>query len=182
VNGDAVVVRDEGSTALLSVVDALGHGVKAADVARRATEELLAVPLSQGPLFIIDRLHEKLRRSRGAAALICIVKRDPSGNAVGIETCSVGNVAMRCQSSKPPFMLTPGVIGARVRAPRVLEGSLVEGDRIVLFSDGISPRFSLDDFRVMSPFEVCQAIIGQHRRHQDDATVLVADLEANHGT
>ncbi len=177
VNGDAVVVRDEGSVALLSIVDGLGHGDKAADAARKAVEELSEVALSMGVLSIVMRLHEKLHGSRGAAALVCLLRASNSRHGVEIEGCSVGNVEMRCQSSKIPFMLSPGVLGARVRAPRVFSAKMAKHDRVVLFSDGISPRFSLADFCVLSPSEVCHAIFERHRRQHDDSTVLVADLE-----
>jgi negative regulator of sigma-B (phosphoserine phosphatase) len=175
--GDAVVVRTEGDRTLLAVIDVLGHGKQAADVARIAVEFLRTVPLaggggamSGGVMAVIEGLHERLRGTRGAAAMVCII----SGGT--LEGCGVGNVELRCQRGRVPIVLTPGVIGAQIKRARAFRGGLPEGDRIVIFTDGISSRFSLKDLSRLSPGEACREILERGRRIHDDATVLVADI------
>jgi hypothetical protein len=57
------------------------------------------------------------------------------------------------------------------------QSPLACSDRLVLFSDGISSRMSVDETHDLSPEQARQLIIDRHRRNHDDATVLVADVE-----
>lgn len=172
VNGDAVVVRTDGPNTLIAVVDALGHGPGAALAAQVAVEELNVVALDKGVQHVIESIHGKLHGTRGAAAMVCL------WNGQRIQGCSVGNVEMRSRGTRVPVMLTPGILGARVRSYRIFESPLALSDRIVIFSDGISSHLSLDETQRVSPKEACQAIMARYRRNHDDATVLVADVES----
>ena len=62
VNGDAVIVRRHGDAVLVAVVDALGHGPKAAEVAEASTEWLAAAHDVGGApsLIATSRGHEAL--------------------------------------------------------------------------------------------------------------------------
>ncbi len=172
VNGDAVVLREDGPVTLIAVVDALGHGPGAALAAQVAVEELNVVALDKNVQWVIERVHEKLHGTRGAAAMVCL------WNGQKIQGCSVGNVEMRSRGTRVPVMLTPGILGARVRSYRIFESPLAPNDRLVIFSDGISSHLSIDEMHRLPPREACQAIMDRYRRNHDDATVLVADVEA----
>jgi phosphoserine phosphatase RsbX len=169
-NGDVVVIRNEGDRTMLVLVDALGHGPHAAQIAGAAAAHATSATFPRDALEMIVGLHERLHGTRGAAGLVCIL------SAGRLEGCSVGNVDMRCQHGRIPVTLTPGILGARLKAPRVFGGELRVIDRIVIFSDGISSRFSLQDLRSLSPADACGAILKRCRRIHDDATVLVADI------
>lgn len=168
--GDTVVVRTEGEFTLLAVVDALGHGVKAGDVATIASAWLDGAALQSGVAPLMDGLHAALRGTRGACALLCVI------GSMTMEVCSVGNVEMRWLKAKPPFVLTPGVLGQRMLRPRIFRTAALKDDRLVIFSDGISGRFDLRETSKLSTAEACRAIFTQHRRSHDDATLLMADL------
>src|SRR5689334_19333420 len=83
-NGDAVVIRDEAPVTLIAVVDALGHGPGAATAADAAVKELSEVPLNIGVLAILERVHDKLHGTRGAAAMVCLF------DGKKLTGCSVG--------------------------------------------------------------------------------------------
>src|SRR5688572_12470289 len=86
-NGDRPLFRvDEAQRALLAVIDGLGHGPDAAQVANKATEYLDAVPLDIALSELMRRLHDGLAGSRGAAGTVCIVRNGT------FEACAVGNV------------------------------------------------------------------------------------------
>jgi negative regulator of sigma-B (phosphoserine phosphatase) len=172
-NGDAVLIREEGSRVLLALVDALGHGPGASAVAAVAVAELEAAPLDGGLAAILDRLHRGLRNSRGAAALVCTI--DGAGR---LEACSVGNVELRSVGTRLPVTLTPGILGAKVRSFRIFSAQLAKGDRLVAFSDGISARSDLAQTRGIAPAQLCELLMRELRRPHDDATVLVADMHA----
>ena len=171
-NGDAVVIREDAPFTMLAVVDALGHGPGAQTAADAAVKELNIVPLKIGVLSVLERVHDKLHGTRGAAALVCIF------DGQKLTGCSVGNVEMRSRGTRIPIMLTPGILGSRVRPYRVFESPLTRADRIVIFTDGISSHLAIDDTHHMAPEEACRFLMDRHRRNHDDATVLVADVEA----
>lgn len=168
-NGDAVVVRRIGGTVLVALIDALGHGPKAAEVARTSVAWLSDASEGEA-LDLVHGLHKALQGSRGAAALVLTV------SASGLDACSVGNVELRSSNNRLPFVLTPGVLGVRLRQPKICSSRLPITDRMVLYSDGISGRFDLRSFRSHSPSELATHIFGSHRHVHDDATVVVVDL------
>ena len=95
-----------------------------------------------------------------------------------LEGCGVGNVGLRSYRAKVPAMLTPGVLGGSINRLHLFQAELSPGDRIVLFSDGISARFDDEASRGAPALATCRAIMERHRRTHDDATVLVTDIEA----
>jgi phosphoserine phosphatase RsbX len=171
-NGDAVVIREDGDGVLVAVVDALGHGPRAATVANAAVDEVTQATAGMALPTLVERVNRRLHGTRGAAALFCKLV------AGSVEACSIGNVDMRCSAKTVPVVLTPGVLGHAAKAVRVFAGTVRCGDRIVIFTDGISARFGLAALRSIGRAEACRSILAQHRRAHDDATVLVADLEA----
>lgn len=169
-SGDAVVVRGERDSLLLAIVDALGHGPLAADAAERATEFLERATLRDGVRAILEGLHDALHASRGAAATVCLV------NPTHLEAAGIGNVALRIYGALIAFVLTPGIVGGRRRKPRVFEGKPAPGTRLLLYSDGIRPEVSEEEARRGSPEESCDAILRQHGREDDDASILIGDV------
>lgn len=169
-SGDGVVILQREGAVLLVVVDALGHGPNAAKVAHAALEWLRATPASASVTDIVQGLHRALHASRGAAALVV------SASASGLEACGVGNVDLRSASGRLPFVLTPGVLGVRLRAPRSSRIAVPLTDRFVLFSDGISGRFDLKATAGLSPSELASLIFAKHRHTHDDSSVLVVDV------
>lgn len=170
VNGDAVVVREDEKRLVFCVIDALGHGRHAAEAARVAEEAMKAADLEDDVQQMLEKMHSALAGTRGVAALVCKVEGDR------LEGCSVGNVEMRVQGSIVPIVLSPGVLGVRVRKYRVFRGDLLPESRIIAYSDGISPRFSARDLASLSAERACHHLLDVHGRAHDDASVLVADL------
>lgn len=167
--GDTVVVRRVEGGLLVALIDALGHGPKAAAIARTSAAVVKEVPDGANVAEIIGLLHSKLAGTRGAAALLLAV------TARTLSACSVGNIALRTQTGRLPFVLTPGVLGVRLRNPKVCSGAFTT-ERIVLFSDGISGRFDLDAARARSPEELVLGLFENHRHDHDDATALCLDV------
>mgnify|MGYP002777787165 CR=1 FL=1 len=171
-SGDAVLVRREGDAALLAVIDGLGHGKLAAQAAAAATESLARWPFGEDLEAAMRGVHEALRGTRGAAAGVCVVR---PGSLV---CCGVGNVEIRCIGAKVPILLSPGVLGARVQSFRICRAALPADVRMVLFSDGISYRAQLDSLRQLDPESLCDALMRDYRKNDDDASVLVCDSKA----
>jgi negative regulator of sigma-B (phosphoserine phosphatase) len=168
-NGDTHVFRVDGERYLLAIVDGLGHGPRARAVAQAAEEFLHRADLGQDSFALINSLHVALQGTRGAAAMLCSIDR---GRLSG---CGVGNVELRVVGTKVPVQLSPGILGTQVRKFRVFEGTLRAGDRLILFSDGISARLPIHELAKLDPAALCEHALERYT-HDDDATILVADV------
>ena len=171
-NGDGVFLRAEGSDgALFGVIDGLGHGPGAQEVTQLAKSYLSKTTLDTTLATLMDQLHAALHGTRGAAATICLLR------GAELEACAVGNVELRSGDLRFPLVYSAGILGVNVRTFRVCSAKLDRPARFVAFSDGISTRASTDDVRQLTPKDACHFIMQRYRRDNDDATVLVADLE-----
>jgi phosphoserine phosphatase RsbX len=170
--GDAAVVLPIADGVLLVVVDALGHGPKAAAVQQAAVAWLATAPLDDSPARILTGLHAHLLGGRGAAALVAVVR------GFHLEGSGVGNVDMRVSGARVPVVLSRGVLGRNLHRPITFEGTLVPGARIVIFTDGISSRLDIDAVAHLDAKAACRTLMERHRRGYDDAAVLVADVAA----
>jgi negative regulator of sigma-B (phosphoserine phosphatase) len=176
VNGDgALVRRDDRERVLVAVVDSLGHGPGAAEATQVAMASLEACELASPVVDLMQGLHAALRSTRGAAATICVIQ----GRKIAV--CAVGNVQLASANATVPLVLSSGVLGHRVPKFRACEGELRPGARIALFSDGISSKFRLDESLRLKPAEACRLAIERHRKHEDDSTILMADMDGQDG-
>lgn len=167
--GDAVVVRRADPITLFAVVDGLGHGERAEEAARSCVDHLAAAPLS-AMKDLVNGVHRRLRGTRGAAATICTYR----GGV--LEGCGVGNVELRATGTRVPAALTPGILGAQLGSLRVFRASLSPGDRVALFSDGVSRQLSLESVADRALEDACGLLFEQHAGGSDDATLLLAEV------
>jgi phosphoserine phosphatase RsbX len=173
-NGDVAVIRIDGPHAILGVVDALGHGPAAAEVADRAQAFLDEVRLEAAdPAELLQALHAELRGSRGAVASVCCF----DGHM--LRSAGVGNVEVRGLGIDPGLVCAPGVLGRRVRAVRTASTTVSPGGRIAMFSDGISGRVDLASLRMLDPESACKEALASFGRATDDATILIFDVHAS---
>jgi phosphoserine phosphatase RsbX len=172
-NGDAVVIRTVGTAKLIAVIDALGHGPAAAETASVAIDYLEGLTDVSSVRAVVEGLHARMQGTRGAAAMICVVEL---GHLAG---CSVGNVELRSLHERIPVVNTPGIVGSRLRSLRVFEAPLRAGERLVLFSDGLSSSLRAEDTAGRFGLAACDALLGRHRRDHDDATVVVVDVKTH---
>jgi serine/threonine protein phosphatase PrpC len=172
VSGDIYLVEEYREGGLLAaVIDGLGGGEEAAHAARGAEEVLRQQP--DWPLReLIQRSHTALHATRGA--VIGLLRLDATAQKVSY--VGVGNIGVHVytrQTIKP--ISKNGILGFRL--PQLLELSYTydPGDLFVLYSDGISSRFSLDgkiDIR-QPPQRIAEQILELYGKHTDDATVVV---------
>ena len=99
-----------------------------------------------------------------------------------VDVASVGNVGVQAVALRQVqrFGGSSFVLGTPPqRVKKVFEerAPLPEGCALVLFTDGISSRLTIEhDFALLRehPIVIAAAIIAQHARAEDDALVLVA--------
>ncbi len=170
-NGDAVWLGEWNHRPVFAMFDASGHGPAAEEAAKIACGVLDAWDGALDMPALADRLHRQLKGSRGSAALIAALDGE---TLVGF---GVGNVELRALDRTIPALLTPGILGARLRrAVHVFEIPLRVNDRLMVSSDGVRARVEREYHQGLSPGDLCDSLIRDHARPHDDATVLVADV------
>ncbi len=169
VSGDAWLVKEFPDGALVAVVDGLGHGPLAAEAARAVTDFLASQPWTDLAVLLKD-CSAAVAHTRGAA--LALLHVDVS--AMRLRHCGVGNVDVTAIGRQParPVSL-PGVVGARIRKVVETTHTLHAGDRLAVFTDGISSRFDLSQYRGASAQDTAEQILAQWSMSHDDATCVV---------
>jgi anti-sigma regulatory factor (Ser/Thr protein kinase) len=173
VSGDGWAVSPSGDQVSVMVVDGLGHGPDAAQVADSALREFDARPAGT-PAAVLGRLHEALRGTRGAAAAVASL----DAAAGSIVFAGAGNIAGRIISGTEDRSLLSqhGTVGVQVRRTQDLHYPWPDHAILVLHSDGVATRWTLEgsagllrcDLAVIAAW-----LIRDHSRGRDDATVVV---------
>lgn len=172
ISGDAFVVEEFGEQQLLaSVIDGLGGGSEAARAAENAVTVLRGYP--GHPLNdLIKRAHQALHGTRGA--VIAMIQMHLQRRQMAF--VGVGNIGIQVYSSTSIKPISKnGILGYRLPNLLCLDYSYNSGDTFVLYSDGISSRFGLDnELDVANPPQaLADTILGRYGKQNDDATVLV---------
>lgn len=165
--GDAVFARIDDDAALFGLLDGLGHGEGAYQVAQAGLRCLWELPHGVDAVTALDALNVELYGTRGAAATLCSV------NGPHVQIAGVGNIACRGIGSRCSFVPTPGVLGFRRQLHSVVNLQLTAGPLLLLHSDGISSRLEPQLLFGLSPESVCNFVLRHFRQPHDDASVLV---------
>ncbi|GLS22994.1 transcriptional regulator [Labrys miyagiensis] len=172
-DGWHVVAFGRGETVM--VVDGLGHGSLAAEAALAATrifEKYSALPLPE----IIERTHQGLRPTRGAAVAVARIDRV----ARIVEFVGVGNIAGSIISSTSVKKMvshngTAGHIARKIQAfSYPYEGSGL----LVMHSDGIGTAWTMDRYPGLisrHPSLISAVLYRDYNRGRDDATVVTVN-------
>jgi len=176
VSGDhAAFVRDADAITV-AVADGLGHGPLAREASNAAVWQFLR---SSGKELddVFVACHEALKGTRGAVMTLARV-REPAGV---LRTASVGNVsAYVCgPAGTQRFGGASFVLGApgALRVPRIEDAAPSSRDALVVHTDGITSRASLDgrlDLLREHPIVIAHTIVAELARADDDVLVLVA--------
>jgi negative regulator of sigma-B (phosphoserine phosphatase) len=170
-SGDAVVIRPLEEGLFVAIVDVLGHGPEAHELTH-VIDAYLTRYGSSDVSGVMTRLHQHLKGTRGAAVGLCAI--DSSKGRV--EYAGIGNTAMRLFGKAETRLVSQdGVLGQNMRTPRPQTLQLEPGDLIVLYTDGVSDRFTSDDYPGVlrhAPKEVASNIVQRFGKDHDDAACI----------
>lgn len=176
VSGDAAIVQSGDGTLFLAMVDVLGHGPRAYELAVQM-RSFLETEWQEDVVDTMMRLHEKLKGSIGAAAGLASLDL-ASGR---LSYTGVGNTVVRkFGDGSIRLPSTDGVIGSRMRSPRVQQLQLGQEEVLVFYTDGIKDRFEMSDYPQLiyeSARSVARKIVRTFGKQFDDATCLVVRYE-----
>lgn len=170
--GDAWRIVETGDRLSVMVADGLGHGPQAAEASDLAVSTFAGNPLER-PAEIMNRAHRALHGGRGAAVASARIEA-PSGVAY----CGVGNInGVLAGSARPRGLFTHnGTVGVQMRTAQQLDYEWPTGSVLVMHSDGLSARWSFDDYPgliVRHPAVIAGVLHRDFIRGRDDATVIV---------
>jgi hypothetical protein len=176
--GDDWSVAASATRTSLLVVDGLGHGTGASQAAQAAVESFQAFP-DEGPAQALERMHARLRPTRGAAA--GIARLDLASRMVTF--AGVGNVAAAvCTPEGLRSMVSHyGTLGHDAHRFHEFQYAWPPGGVIVMHSDGIGTRWDLARYPGLfqrHPTLIAAVLYRDFRRERDDATVMVAKERA----
>jgi anti-sigma regulatory factor (Ser/Thr protein kinase) len=177
--GDGWGLAGDRGEAVLMVVDGLGHGLPAADVARQA-EHLFHTAVIATPLGLIETIGAGLAGSRGAVGLVLRVV--PARGIVC--AAGIGNITGRILDgggNGKRLVSYPGILGRRTRHCQQLDMPWGADSLAVVHSDGLSQKWSEADYPglwVRHPALIAGVLYRDHATGNDDTTVAVLRCEA----
>jgi len=176
-SGDAVVIRPLEQGLFVAIVDVLGHGPEAHELTQ-VIDAYLARYGTSDVSGLMTRLHQHLKGTRGAAVGLCAI----DATTGRIDYVGIGNTALRLFGKAETRLVSQdGVLGQNMRTPLAQTLQLEPGDLIVLYTDGVSDRFTSDDYPGISrhaPKEVASNIVQRFGKDHDDAACIAVRYSA----
>jgi negative regulator of sigma-B (phosphoserine phosphatase) len=180
-SGDRFLVERFPDGVLVAVVDALGHGQRAARVAAQAIETL-AHYAQDTVTGLAVRCHAVLRQGPGAAlSLASFDWRSQRMTWLGI-----GNVAgvLASHSFHPGsrskrLLVRGGLIGGDLPDLDPISIGLAPGDTLIMATDGIDNRFDNELPDDLAPQPLAEHIFCRFAKSTDDSLVLVARYQVS---
>lgn len=171
--GDNWAIAASQRTLTLIVADGLGHGPAAA-VAANAAVALTSQYADQAPAFVLQRAHNALQSTRGAA--VAVGKIDP--DAMRLSFAGVGNISacVFYTDNSRHLLSHNGIVGSNLRKLQEFSEEWNKDALLIAHTDGINTRWNLDSYpelRHCHPGLIAAVIYRDFSRERDDATIVV---------
>lgn len=172
--GDQVAWEQVPERTIIIAVDGLGHGIEAADAADEAVR-IFHAHAKDSPAAILSRIHDALKKTRGAAAAIAELRP-----LAGLLTyAGVGNISGVVVSNTMGKSLVShnGTLGHMVTRIQEFKVDWPREGVLVMHSDGLQTRWDLSKYpglTARSPSVIAGVLFRDFRRQRDDASVVVA--------
>ena len=171
--GDGFEVDVRNGRALVIVIDGLGHGAPAAAASARGAE-VFRDHSTLAPVELMQRLHDGMRATRGAAAAVAEV----DARRGLVRYCGVGNIAATIVDGARTRSLVShhGTLGHDVRRIADFQYPWEPGSLLILHSDGLTSHWTLGAYPGLGERAsslVAAVLYRDFRRQRDDTTVVV---------
>jgi anti-sigma regulatory factor (Ser/Thr protein kinase) len=169
--GDAWCIHETETGFRALVADGLGHGPEANQAAIEAVH-IFSHNLKADTTHLLNLVHERLRRTRGAAIFLL------SATDGNIEFAGAGNirsVVLNAHETKT-LISQNGTAGIQMATVRPLTENWNGSGYVVLHSDGIHSRWSLSEYPGLygkHPSIIAAVINRDCSRNTDDSTIVV---------
>jgi anti-sigma regulatory factor (Ser/Thr protein kinase) len=173
--GDSWGTQQDGRMCVVVVADGLGHGVDAQAASLEAVRMLRLNP-NMPPAELLERAHQALRSTRGAAISVARIDLEKGTLAFA----GVGNVSAQIYSGARAgqhLVSVNGTAGHQINRIREFSYPWPEDGMLVMHSDGLSTNAGLEKHSGLSlhdPSLIAGVLYRDFTRRNDDATVVVA--------
>lgn len=159
------------------VVDGLGHGEEAEQAAVLGRDAFARQPF-MAPQMLMDDMHAAMHGSRGGA--VAFAQFDEAHDQLAFT--GIGNIYASLVSPEKTRGLTshPGIVGAQYRKVQTFDYAPVNGNLLIMHSDGLQSRWNLRDYPGLvqrHPAVIATVLHRDFSRGRDDVAVLVLALE-----
>ncbi len=171
VSGDAIFTKETDRGFLIVIIDVLGHGAEAHELALKIVDYLEG-NYSEDVIEMVEQLHEHLKETRGAAAGLCFLNFETGQ----VSYVGVGNTVIRkFGKTEASLMSKDGVLGLNMHNPKEENMSVSTGDVLLLYTDGVSSHFRreqypsivIDDVR-----KIANKVVRDFGKDYDDASCI----------
>ena len=175
--GDSWGTEQTESDTVVMVADGLGHGPEAQAASLEAAR-MLAMNPDLAPLALIERSHDALKSSRGAAVAVARIDRERGKVAFA----GIGNIAAQIYSGSKMnqhLVSVNGTAGHQMQRLREFSYPWPSDGMLVLHSDGLLSATSVEThpgLALRDPALIAGVLYRDFSRGSDDSTVLVAKL------
>jgi hypothetical protein len=175
-SGDRYFVEAHPGGVLVVVVDGLGHGPAAAEVAQ-ITVDALEGQASEPIHFLFERCHRELVGTRGVVmslASFSLCDGTMTWAGVGNVTGLLLRADSQAERARETLLPRGGVVGYRLPSLYPVVTSIAPGDTLIFATDGLRSGFTEDVPLSDAPQQIAEHILQHYGRGTDDALVLVA--------
>lgn len=169
--GDTGVIKEFDNRCFLALVDVLGHGGEAYDIALRA-QAYLEQNCSEKLVDVMRGLHACLRGTRGLVAATCRLDIE-TGELLYV---GIGNIVVRVLGARAyRFVSGDGIVGYMMSSIREQTLKLLEGDVLVMHSDGIKEHFELSECPGLlkgTAKSIATGLLNEFGKETDDAACI----------
>lgn len=171
--GDAWMIHRTPQKTVALLADGIGHGLGAADAALEAIKEFKR-SVEFGPGEILQRVHDALRKTRGAVAAVAEIR--PAENVLNY--AGVGNISASVidHSGSRSLVSHNGTLGSTVPKIQEFRSNWSRTSTLVMHSDGLQTRWDLRNYAGLTsrhPAVIGATLLRDFRRGRDDASVVV---------
>lgn len=169
--GDTGLIKEFDGKVFVAIVDVLGHGSEAHELAV-VCRDFLEKNYRQDLKEILKALHEFLRGSRGVVAGLCLLETD-SGV---LKYIGVGDITVRKFGANPAKLISQdGIVGYVMKTLHEGTMKLEDGDILVLYTDGVKEHFDAEEYPQLfsdNARAIASNIIRKFGKEEDDATCI----------
>lgn len=174
--GDLVFFEMDELTIKIAIIDGVGHGVRAHEVAVLASKQLSNY-FESDLVATLERLNTALSGTIGAAVGLCLIDKAKSE----MSYCGVGNTAVvKMGQEDTRFVSQDGALGLYMRTPTIYSSELERGDVLIFHTDGISTNFNHSDFPRLSlktARSIAKSLLERFGKIHDDAGCAVLKIK-----